>query len=134
MKVIHEGLVKRIVYIADNGSRFNSESECREYEEIQKTINRLYVQNPNRIFPYDDYIDTDAAAYFWIDIKTKEDIEAVRKCCDKHPHDIGLGLYCMEIPNILCSRMISINDSVTNAINLLEFAGYDTSTLKKKRE
>ena len=121
------------VYIASDGKKYHSEEDCLQHESNLDTVQKIEIPNPDYVYPYDDYIDPDNNCYIWVDIENEADLEAV---CDAYNVDLDgydFGIYCIEISDYSSEgRAFDIDSSIDCAMKLLEFAGYDTSTLKKK--
>ena len=116
-------------YVAENGERFQTEQECIEYEELLKKAYELEIDNPQYVLPYDTYV-TECNQYLWVNLKSDEDFEIIKKVYNTDVDGLDYGIYCIEVHDDGEAYITSIEDSVVNALRLLEFAGYDTSALK----
>ena len=116
-------------YVAENGERFQTEQECIEYEELLKKAYELEIDNPQYVLPYDTYV-TECNQYLWVNLKSDEDFEIIKKVYNTDVDGLDYGIYCIEVRDDGEAYITSIEDSVVNALRLLEFAGYDISTLK----
>ena len=95
----------RIVYIADDGTEFNDEFECRHYEWILNHPNikdiRLFDKNGNEltdIFSEDEYDNTERV--FVLSKKAAEDLQALAEytgyCCYGSITDCGEWVFIEE--------------------------------------
>lgn len=116
-------------YVAENGERFKTEQECIEYEALLEKAIKLEIDNPQYVLPYDTYV-TECNQYLWVNLKSDEDFEIIKKVYNVDVDGLDYGIYCIEVRDDGEAYITSIADSVVNSLRLLEFAGYDISTLK----
>ena len=124
--------IRQPIYIANDGITFDSEAECLAHEQAVEKIAELQIPNPKSIFPYSEWIDTDLFDYIWLDLKTEDDIRNATNAYEISNHSLKIGLNCIEVGHTNDNYVYDVNDSINNAIALLDFVGYDTSALKRK--
>ena len=110
---------------------FKTEEECLEHEAYIEAANKLIIPNPNHVVPYDVYTSEDIS-YIWVNLKTEGDIDIIKNAYYVDVSGITTGIYCIEIHYDREAYISSMRYSLENAFDLLELAGYDTSTLKRK--
>ena len=120
-------------YVAIDDMIFKTEAECLEHEAYLEAAKKLIIPNPNHVVPYDVYISEDVS-YIWVDLKTEDDIDTIANAYNVDVSGITTGVYCVEIHYDREAYISSMRYSLNNAFDLLELAGYDTSTLKRKDE
>lgn len=121
-------------YIANDEKVFKTEQECLEHEALLEEVNKLRIDNPKNVVPYDVWI-SEEAEYIWVNLKNETDIEIIEKTYNVDVSGISPGIYCIEIDYYDSESYISsMKYSLDNAFALLELAGYDITTLKRKDE
>jgi len=121
------------IYIASDGKKYHSEEACLQHENALNAVQKITIPNPDCVYPYADYINPDSNYYTWVNIKNEADLKAVCDAYNVEFDDCDFGIYCIESSNYSSEGYVyNIDSSVDYAIKLLELAGFDTSTLKRK--
>lgn len=136
MKVRTQRIVRNVEdtlteYVAIDDMIFKTEAECLEHEAYIEAANKLIIPNPNHVIPYDVYTSDDVS-YVWVNLKTEDDIDIIENAYNVDVSEITIGIYCIVIYYDREAYIYSMRYSLENAFALLELAGYDTSTLKRK--
>ena len=119
-------------YIASDEQVFKTEQECLDHEALLEAAKRLRIDNPKHVIPYDVYT-SEEIEYIWVNLKNETDIKIIEKAYNVDVSGISSGIYCIETHFYDNEPYISsMKYSLNNAFALLELAGYDTSTLKRK--
>ena len=136
MKVRTQRIVRNVEdtlteYVAIDDMIFKTEEECLEHEAYIEAAKKLIIPNPNYVVPYDVYTSEDIS-YVWVNLKTEDDIDIIENAYNVDVSGITTGIYCIEIHYDREAYISSMRYSLENAFALLELAGYDTTTLKRK--
>lgn len=121
-------------YVANDGRHFDTKIECEEYELLLEKVSKLVIDNPKNVLPYDVYVNDCDSQYFWVNLKNEDDIQLVRIVYGIDVCYLKPGIYCVEVSMGGDGYITSMEDNLRNAFDLLELAGYDTTTLKRKRD
>ena len=138
MKVRTQRIVRNVEdtlteYVAVDDMIFKTEEECLEHEAYIEAAKKLIIPNPNHVVPYDVYTSEDVS-YVWVNLKTEDDIDIIENAYNVDVSGITTGIYCIEIHYDREAYISSMRYSLENAFALLELAGYDTTTLKRKND
>lgn len=89
-------------YVADDGTEFETERECRQYEGAQKFQKDMEKVNRLRIYNYDDHIPlhadacySDCSVYRWYKVNNEEELAEVEEA-------YGEPTKIKQFPTIVC--------------------------------
>ena len=136
MKVRTQRIVRNVEdtlteYVAIDDMIFKTEAECLEHEAYIEAAKKLIIPSPNRGRPQDVYT-REERIQAWGNLKTEDDIDIIENAYNVDVSGITTGIYCIEIHYDREAYISSMRYSLENAFALLELAGYDTTTLKRK--
>ena len=106
MKTIEKVIEQTVkTYIAEDGTEFTSESECKEYERMQMMADQIAEAEKLRVNELDGVIPLlqDGAnpnnTFRWYQLENERDFEILKKACENgylHGPDSYPELYCVE--------------------------------------
>lgn len=95
------------VFVAEDGTTFDTASECVNYEKKRKQwkfieeAEKLRIEKLNNVMPVTDIEHREDNKYSWYTIRNKGDLDLIAKACGYHNFDEASPIE-INCPEILC--------------------------------
>lgn len=84
-------------FIAEDGTSFNTESECVEYEKKKmQLVSKLHIEKLDGLVPLTDGLTSDGSEFYWYKVNNKDDFNTLNAYYEWKLDEPK------EYPNILC--------------------------------